>query len=466
MLRLRSLLLCATTVSAGSVVPPPLRSGLAFEPTDKDELENLSPKRIVEILDNYVVGQKGAKRAMAVSLRNRWRRKQVKDEGLRNDIMPKNILMIGPTGVGKTEIARRMAKITDAPFIKVEATKYTEVGFKGKDVESIIEDLYTNAKTKARRRLEEERAVEADKLSHDVIYTALTRQQSQFSKLTLEEYLAKFKAGELDNVMVTIEITVQQEQKPKEPIGMQIVLGGFGERKRRQSVTKDVKEAFTLARVDVLAKLINDSQVSSIARDLAEQEGIVFIDEIDKVVTQQGAYDADVSALGVQQDLLPLVEGSAVNMKDGTTINTDSILFVCSGAFHMAKPSDMIAELQGRLPVRVELQALNEDEFRRILVEPKFNLLMQQQHLLAADGVKVEFPEEGIRALARVTAAVNKNAQNIGARRLHTVIERVMDEYSFECDKYTSEPVVISAKVVEEATKPLLSNIDLAKYLL
>lgn len=435
--------------------------------------EALTPQAIVAVLDKHIVGQSEAKRAVAISLRNRWRRKQISDLGLQKDIMPKNILMIGPTGVGKTEIARRMAKLTDAPFVKVEATKYTEVGFKGKDVDTIIEDLFTNAKTKARRRLERERESEATKMARDSVFTALLHQQPRFATLTFDEFAVECDNGfttneALKEATVTIEVSVAPPEKSQKNANMQTmdVMLGIDRRKIKQPTTKTVPEALPLAKQEALSKLVDENQVNVVAKTLCEEDGIVFLDEIDKVVSDQAATSSDASALGVQQDLLPLIEGSNVSMKDGTTIATDNILFICSGAFHVAKPSDMIAELQGRLPVRVELAALKEQEFRRILVEPKFNLLEQQKALMKTEGVTVNFTESGIDALAKVTSTVNTNAQNIGARRLHTIIERVMDEYSFNCDKYFQQTIEIDNVKVEEATKILLKNVDLAKFLL
>ena len=467
MRRLGSFLRCAASTNTSAA------TGAA--PSAASVLDALSPKAVVTILDNYIVGQNKAKRAVAIALRNRWRRRLIKDEGLQGDIVPKNILMIGPTGVGKTEVSRRMARITDAPFIKVEATKYTEVGFKGKDVESIIEDLFANAKTKARRRLESERDEEATRMARDVVFTALVRQQQeQYGTLTLEQFTEQLAGATspLHDVIVTIDISVApQEKTQKGGVQLQSIEALFGmlpEKARRikQSVTKSVKEAIPLAKQEALEKLVDDAQVVALAKVLAETEGIVFIDEIDKVVADQGSANADVSSLGVQQDLLPLIEGSTVTLKDGTAISTDTILFICSGAFHMVKPSDMIAELQGRLPVRVELEALTEDEFRRILTEPKFNLLAQQKALLKAEGIDLVFSDDGINAIARITTQVNANAQNIGARRLHTVIERVVDEYSFNCDHYSGKTVTIDKAVVEKTTSAFLAKVDLAKYLL
>ena len=423
---------------------------------------SLSPSSIVKLLDSYIVGQRDAKKAVAVSLRNRWRRKQLVDEGLKGDVVPKNILMVGPTGVGKTEISRRMAKLTDAPFVKVEATKYTEVGFKGKDVESIIEDLYTAAKSKARRKLEKARDAEATTMARDIVFTAL---QKKMPALTQEEFDQTAETT-LKDLQVSIDITISDNEKPRGTNAQLETLFGMEKRKFKTRVTKTVREALDLAKQEAFQKLVDEHQIKVEAKSLAEQEGIVFIDEIDKVVSDASSSTLDPGSLGVQQDLLPLIEGSNVTMKDGTVVATDNVLFICSGAFHNSKPADMIAELQGRLPVRVELKALDESEFRRILVEPKFNLLAQQTALLSTENITLTFTDDGISAIAQVTSQVNTNAQNIGARRLHTVIERVLDEYSFDCDKYEGQTVSINSSKVKASTNEMLKNIDLAKFLL
>lgn len=517
------------------------------------ELEHLSPRKISEILDTYIVGQSEGKRAVAIALRNRWRRRQLQDEDLRHEVMPKNILLIGPTGVGKTEISRRMARITDAPFIKVEATKYTEVGFKGKDVEGIIEDLYANAKVKAKNALSLQREAEAEAMGIDTVYTnwMARRQMNKLGKgprdqpappseaekdepasseappkkiskrrgkkkpqeeeavpnaageaqedsesvsstgedppatatsppAPVEEIsLAYFRdhyATEFKDDIVTIEITSPSQPQKMYPglqgasSDMQWIgsLVGLDQelKKAKTTVRKRVAEAVPLAKQEALDKLIDDNQVKALARVLAEEEGVVFIDEIDKVVTEANSQSADISSTGVQQDLLPLVEGSSVTLKDGTVIQTDNILFICSGAFQVVKTSDMLAELQGRLPVRVELKALTESDFVRILTEPKFNLLEQQREMMKTENIEVVFTEDGIKEMARVTCKTNMQGQNIGARRLYTVLERVMDIYSFECDDYVGKTVEINAAVVRENTEKLMKNMDLAKYLL
>ena len=437
----------------------------------------LTPKKVVEILDNYIVGQKDAKRAVAVALRNRWRRSELKDLELKNDVVPKNILMVGPTGVGKTEIARRMAKLTDAPFLKVEATKYTEVGFKGKDVESIIEELYTASKHKARSRLEREKDTEATQMARDLIWNAVTKTVAAYSELTFEQFLEKLEAGVLDDVVVPVQTTVApdptQQMGGGNPFGIPgIILQsaggefGFGPKGQRQTLLRPVPEALKLAKNESFGKMIDDSHVAASAKKICEEEGIVFLDEIDKVVADAKTASSDASSLGVQQDLLPLVEGSNVTMKDGSVIATENILFICSGAFHVVKPSDMIAELQGRLPVRVELKALTEEEFRRILTEPKFNLLRQQKALLETEGVELEFDESGISSLANTATVINQSAQNIGARRLQTIIEKVLEDVSFEVDNYIGKKTVVNKEWVDKSTDKLKTNVDLAKYLL
>ncbi|EAN95187.1 heat shock protein HslVU, ATPase subunit HslU, putative [Trypanosoma cruzi] len=490
MLRFSWCRLCGGSSSTVAATSPLAPDVLAVAKAQSAQLDGLSPRKIVSILDTYIIGQSEGKRAVAISLRNRWRRRQVKDKELRRDILPKNILLVGPTGVGKTEISRRMAKITDAPFVKVEATKYTEVGFKGKDVDSIIEDLYMNAKTKAKRRLEAERAEEALAMTLDVVYGSwATRRRASggdarskydedgedggrapFTDVTLEEFKAKYKT-EFKDDLVTVDIVPpppkhNRQGWSKAEMDIAGLFGSASEVRLKTRVTKRVEEAVPLVLQDILERLLDETQISTLARTLAEDDGVVFIDEIDKVVTDAANNDADVSSTGVQQDLLPLIEGSDVTLKDGTQISTDNILFICSGAFHLAKTSDMIAELQGRLPVRVELQALKEEDMRRILREPKFNLLLQQKELMKTEKVDIEFTEDAVDELARVVTTVNANGQNIGARRLHTVIERVMDKYSFNCQDYEDKKVVIDANVVKEATSTLHTNIDLAKYLL
>lgn len=453
----------------------------------------LSPRQIVEELNKHIVGQEKAKKAVAVALRNRWRRNQIPDDdGLKGDITPKNILMIGPTGVGKSEIARRMARLTNAPYVKVEATKYTEVGVKGKDVDSIIEDLYANAKGKARKALEMEKDADAESMALDFVYTYLARQEPTLRGMTMDQFKEKVlppadakKPGdatpylkELDAFKVTLKVTEEAPPTPKEGPGGRggffLVFGAGGDSAAAptRNVTVPVSEAISLSKRENFLKIINDAQVCAKAKALCENDGIVVIDEIDKIVVDSRInFGSGSNDEAVQQDLLPIVEGCSVAMKDGTQIETQGILFICCGAFHMVKPADMIAELQGRLPVRVDLSPMTVAELRRILVEPKFNLLAQQVALLATDDIHIKFSDDGIQALASVSASVNAQAQNTGARRLYTVVERVLDDVSFDVEKYKSpkgakNEIVIDGAWVKEKTQAMLVNIDLAKYLL
>jgi ATP-dependent HslUV protease ATP-binding subunit HslU len=443
-------------------------------------MSDMTPREIVSELDKHIVGQQQAKRAVAIALRNRWRRMQL-DERLRNEITPKNILMIGPTGVGKTEIARRLAKLANAPFIKVEATKFTEVGYVGRDVESIIRDLVESA-IKMLRQQEMERVRERalDAAEERVLDALLPPPRSglgnepaeRTDSTTRQLFRKKLREGELDDKEIEIEMAAT-------PIGVEIMappgmeemtnqlqsmFSNLGaDRRKKRKLT--VQQALRQLRDEEAAKLVNEEDVKSKAVQLVEQNGIVFLDEIDKVCRRGETSGADVSREGVQRDLLPLIEGSTVNTKYGT-IRTDYILFIASGAFHLAKPSDLIPELQGRLPIRVELDALKSEDFVRILTEPDASLTEQYQSLLATEGLSVRFAEDGIRRIAEVAWEVNERTENIGARRLHTVLERLLEEVSFTAADRADREVVIDAAYVDKQLKDLAQDEDLSRFIL
>ena len=435
-------------------------------------MSDLTPREIVSELDRFIIGQKDAKRAVAVALRNRWRRKQLADD-LRDEVYPKNILMIGPTGVGKTEIARRLAKLARAPFLKVEATKFTEVGYVGRDVEQIIRDLTDAAIIETRERMREEVKARAHKSAEDRVVAALAGENAR--EQTREMFRDKLKRGELDDTVIELEV-----QDNSSPFGMMEVpgqpggaMGGmmdlsglmkaFGGRRVRRKVT--VAESYELLIAEEADKLLDDEAVKAAALEAVQENGIVFIDEIDKVAARQEARGGDVSREGVQRDLLPLIEGTTVSTKYGP-VRTDHILFIASGAFHIAKPSDLLPELQGRLPIRVELRALTEEDFIRILTETDNALTRQYNALMATEGVEVSFTEDGIRALARIAAEVNGSVENIGARRLYTVIERVFEELSFTAPDRSGEKVTVDAAFVEKHLGDLSRSTDLSRYVL
>ena len=437
----------------------------------------LTPREIVQELDRHIIGQADAKRAVAIALRNRWRRAQV-DPALREEITPKNILMIGPTGVGKTEIARRLARLAQAPFIKVEATKFTEVGYVGRDVESIIRDL-VDAAVKMSRQTEMDKVAEAaashaetrvlDALLPGVeAFNPETREPSS----THEKFRQKLRSGELDDKEIDIETQAAQlGVEIMAPPGMeemsQQLQGLFQniQTGRTRSRRLRVRDALKLIREEEAARLVNDEDIKLRAIDAVEQNGIVFIDEIDKICKKSDHGGADISREGVQRDLLPLVEGSTVSTKYGM-IKTDHILFVASGAFHLAKPSDLIPELQGRFPIRVELQALDASDFIRILTEPSASLTVQYQALLAAEGIELDFTEDGIRRLAEISAEVNDRTENIGARRLHTVMERLLESISFEAPEASGTRLTVNAVYVDAMLGDVAQDIDLSRYIL
>ena len=437
--------------------------------------KDMKPKEIVEFLNDYVIGQKEAKKIIAIALRNRWRRMQLSPE-MQDDIMPKNILMIGSTGVGKTEIARRLAKMFGMPFIKVEASKYTEVGFVGRDVESMVRDL---AAASLNLLKEEERKNKESEINEYIEKRILERLLPPLPKLASEEKLRDYeasyakmrerlKAGELDNLSISIEIDQSAiEANPTLPPEMSqmqdslIKVIGIGSKKVKKELK--VKDAKNVLKNEACEKILDIDNLKSKALERAENEGIIFIDEIDKVAVPTGASSrSDPSKEGVQRDLLPIVEGSSVNTNNGA-LKTDHILFIAAGAFHLAKPSDLIPELQGRFPLRVNLDSLDEDALFEILTKPKNALPAQYKALLGADGIELEFEVEALRKIAALTHNANEKVEDIGARRLHTVIERVLEDISFEC---SSGKTIITAALVEEKLADVAQNQDLAKYIL
>ncbi len=437
----------------------------------------MTPREIVHELDKHIVGQSDAKRAVAIALRNRWRRAQV-DESMRGEITPKNILMIGPTGVGKTEIARRLAKLASAPFIKVEATKFTEVGYVGRDVESIVRDLVDVAIKMNRERAMERVSNKASDGAEEKILDALLRPARDTSEsgegdATRQKFRKMLREGALDEREVEVEVSAPSvgveimappgmEEMTSQLQGMFQNLSGNRSRTRKLNV----KEALKLLTEEEASKLINEDELKADAVFEVEQNGIVFLDEIDKVSKRaENAGGGDVSREGVQRDLLPLVEGSTVSTKHGM-VRTDHILFIASGAFHLAKPSDLIPELQGRLPIRVELQALSVEDFVRILTEPDASLTEQYSALMATEGVRLEFAEDALSRIAEVAWQVNESTENIGARRLHTVMERLLESLSFGCAERSGEHVVVDSAYVDRELGELLRDQDLTKYIL
>jgi ATP-dependent HslUV protease ATP-binding subunit HslU len=431
-------------------------------------MTDLTPREIVSELDRFIIGQKEAKRAVAVALRNRWRRKQLAAD-LRDEVYPKNILMIGPTGVGKTEISRRLAKLAKAPFLKVEATKFTEVGYVGRDVDTIIRDLVDTAMIETRERMREAVKARAHEAAETRVIEALAGEGAR--PQTREMFRGKLRRGELDDTEIELEISEMPQmpmlELPGAPMGGMMNLGdlfkAFGGRRVRRKVK--VADSYELLISEEADKLLDDDQVKAAALESVQENGIVFLDEIDKVAARAETRGADVSREGVQRDLLPLIEGTTVSTKYGP-VKTDHILFIASGAFHIAKPSDLLPELQGRLPIRVELSALTEADFVRILTETDNALTRQYAALMGTEGVEVAFTEDGIAALARIAAEVNRSIENIGARRLYTVMERVFEELSFAAPDRGGETVTVDAAFVEANLGELSRSADLSRYVL
>ncbi|WP_298918121.1 ATP-dependent protease ATPase subunit HslU [uncultured Algimonas sp.] len=429
-----------------------------------------TPREIVSELDRHIVAQSDAKRAVAIALRNRWRRKQL-DDGLRAEVTPKNILMIGPTGVGKTEISRRLAKLARAPFLKVEATKFTEVGYVGRDVEQIIRDLVEAAVTLLREEKRGLVTAQAESAAEDRIIDALAGDNARDG--TREAFRRRLRAGELDDTEVELDLAdtaspFQSMEIPGQPgggMGMIDLSAMFGKMGKTKTVTLKVRDAYAPLLSEEADKLVDDDSVKREAVELAQEDGIVFLDEIDKITAQSDRRGGDVSREGVQRDLLPLIEGTTVSTKYGP-VKTDHILFISSGAFHVAKPSDLLPELQGRLPIRVELRALTEEDFVRILTEPEASLIKQYTALMATEGVTLDFTDDAIAEIARISAMVNDSVENIGARRLHTVMERLLDEISFTATDREGETVRIDAEHVRDTVGELAKDQDLSKFIL
>jgi ATP-dependent HslUV protease ATP-binding subunit HslU len=435
-------------------------------------MSDFSPREIVSELDRFIVGQMDAKRAVAIALRNRWRRQRL-EPWLRDEVIPKNILMIGPTGVGKTEIARRLARLANAPFIKVEATKFTEVGYVGRDVEQIIRDLVEIGLLQVRTQRRNDVTARAQLNAEDRVLDALVGANA--SQGTRESFRRKLRSGELNEKEIEVQVAETSSAMPSfelpgvpgSSVGMINIsdfLGkAFGGRTKQKRLS--VKDSYEVLISEESDKLLDQDKLVQEAIAAVENNGIVFIDELDKISARSERQGADVSREGVQRDLLPLIEGTTVSTKHGP-VRTDHILFIASGAFHIAKPSDLLPELQGRLPIRVELKALSEDDFRRILTEPEASLIKQYSALLDTEGIKLEFSEEGVAALAAIAVQINSAVENIGARRLHTVLERVLDEVSFSAPDRAGQTIVIDRAYVESHVGDLARNADLSRFIL
>jgi len=442
-------------------------------------MSDMTPREIVHELDSHIVGQSDAKRAVAIALRNRWRRMQLNEE-LRNEVTPKNILMIGPTGVGKTEIARRLAKLANAPFIKVEATKFTEVGYVGKEVETIIRDLADMAfKMTKEQEMSRVRHLAEEAAEERILDVLIPNPRDDFgneestdNSSTRQIFRKKLREGKLNDKEIELDIAAPQVGlEIMAPPGMEDMTSQLQNMFQNMSSEKTnkrklkIKDAFKALQEEEAAKIVNQEDIKAKALEAVEQNGIVFLDEIDKICKRGDSSGPDVSREGVQRDLLPLVEGSTVTTKHGM-VKTDHILFIASGAFQMAKPSDLIPELQGRLPIRVELQALTSDDFVRILTEPNASLTEQYIALMATEGVNISFSEDGIKSIANAAWHVNENTENIGARRLHTMMERLTEEISFTANDRAGEEILIDEKFVEETLNEVVKNEDLSRFIL
>ena len=443
------------------------------ENVNQSKVSALSPREIVSELDRYVIGQKEAKKAVAVALRNRWRRQALTDE-MKDEVLPKNILMIGPTGVGKTEISRRLSKLAEAPFIKVEATRFTEVGYVGRDVEQIIRDLVEIAIAMEKEKKRKEVNAKAQLLAEDKVLDALVGNKA--SVATRESFRKRLRNGDLDNNQIEIEVLDNTNSMPSFEIpgmpGANVGMVNIGEilgksmgNKKGKKKKMTVKESHEILVAQESDKMIEEDKIVQEAKKSTEDNGIVFLDEIDKVSARGDRVGGDVSREGVQRDLLPLIEGTTVNTKHGP-IKTDHILFIASGAFQLAKPSDLLPELQGRLPIRVELSALNEKDFIRILKEPDNSLIKQYKALLKTENVDLEFKDDGIEMLAKISTEVNSSIENIGARRLHTIIEKVLDDISFNATDRAGEKIIVDKEFVEKNLGDLVKDTDLSKFIL